>query len=385
MPKIDAFFKFMVENGSSDLHMAVGAPPMIRQSGEMRPIKFKELTSEGNKIMFYEILNDVQRETFEKRGDLDFAYEIEGLARFRGNLFMQRKGPSAVFRIIPSTVLSAQQLNLPESVLRFAKLHKGMVLVTGPTGSGKSTTLAAIIDHINETRRDHILTVEDPIEFVHKNKRCLVNQREVKVHTESFASALKGALRQDPDIILVGEMRDLETIELACTAAETGHLVFGTLHTISAPKTVDRLINVFPMGQQDQIRMMLSESVKGVVSQTLCKKKGGGRVAALEIMYVTSAIANLIREGKTFQLKSSIQTGRSQGMQTIDQALMDLLQSEQIEIEEAMNHAQEKKLFEGYLAQKPKERPTLRTMPGSQDAGTIKKPEVEQVTKRPGT
>jgi twitching motility protein PilT len=349
MPKIDQFFRFMVQEKSSDLHMSVGAPPMLRKSGEMSPIQFKMLTPEDNRFMLYEIMNADQKQKFELTGDLDFAYEVKGLARFRANIFMQKNGPSAVFRIIPTKILSVADLGVPPAVLQFAKLKKGLVLVTGPTGSGKSTTLAALIDYINENRREHILTVEDPIEFVHPNKKCLVNQREVKVHTQSFASALRSALREDPDIILVGEMRDLETIELAITAAETGHLVYGTLHTNSAPKTVDRLINVFPMGQQAQIRMMLSESLRGVVSQILCRKEGGGRVAAIEIMVVNSAISNLIREAKTFQLKSTIQTGKNLGMQTMDQALMDLLQTKKISAEEAYSNASEKDMFKDFL------------------------------------
>jgi twitching motility protein PilT len=347
MAKIDAFFKVMKEAGSSDLHMTTGAPPMVRLHGEMQPIKYPPLTHEQNKSILYEIMTEYHRKTFEETHDLDFAYEVPAIkSRFRANVFMQRKGIGAVFRIIPTKILSVQQLGLPKSVLKLAQYNRGLVLVTGPTGSGKSTTLAALIDYINENRKDHILTIEDPIEFVHENKNCLVNQREVHRHTDSFASALRAALREDPDIILVGEMRDLETTALAIEAAETGHLVYGTLHTNSATKTVDRMINQFPADRQDQIRAMLSEGLKGVVSQNLLKTADGkGRCAAQEIMFVTPAVGNLIREEKTFQLPSIIQTNRQEGMQLMDQSLLDLVQIGKVAVDAAYFYAQDKKYF----------------------------------------
>lgn len=346
MAKIDVFFKFMLEQGASDMHMSVSAPPILRLHGEMLPMKYRPLTQDYLRTLIFEILTDAQRERFEKTSDLDFAYELPELGRFRGNLFCDRNGFAAVFRLIPSKILSAEDLGLPPSILKLADLKKGLVLVTGPTGSGKSTTLASMIDYINVKRREHILTVEDPIEFVHPNKLSLLNQREVETHTHSFATALRAALREDPDVILVGEMRDLETIELAITAAETGHLVFGTLHTNSAPKTVDRIINVFSAEQQEQIRIMLSESLRGVVSQMLLKRRDKpGRVASLEIMVVTPAIANLIRENKTFQIRSAIQTGKQYGMQTMDQALLELVMQRKILPEDALPIAEDKKQF----------------------------------------
>jgi twitching motility protein PilT len=350
MPKIDAFFKYMMENNASDLHLSSGSKPKIRIHGELEEIKYQELTNEILEKILFEILTDVQKKNFLEKKDLDFAYEIPGVARFRANYFYQKRGLAAVFRIIPSKILSAEDLGLPDTVLKFANLSRGLVLVTGPTGSGKSTTLAAIIDYINQNRKDHILTVEDPVEFVHQNKNCLVNHREVGNHTESFAAALRASLREDPDIILVGEMRDLETIELAITAAETGHLVFGTLHTNSAAKTVDRIIDAFPSGQQEQIKTMLSESLKGVIAQQLLKRDDKpGRVAALEILFVNTAVANLIREGKTFQIPSMIQTGKADGMQLMDQAIMDFLMKKIISPEEAYLKANDKKGFERFL------------------------------------
>lgn len=351
MAKIDAFFKLMKEQGASDLHMSVGSQPLLRLRGELTKINFRELTQEDMQSFIHEIMTEERKEEFDKTHDIDFAYEVPGLARFRANIMEQRKGMAAVFRIIPTKILTCEDLGLPEAVKRFAALKKGLVLVTGATGSGKSTTLAAIIDHVNETRHDHILTVEDPLEFVHPNKNCLVNQREVGAHTASFARALKAALREDPDIILIGEMRDLETISLAITAAETGHLVFGTLHTSSAAKTVDRIIDAFPTNQQEQIRTMLGESLRGVVAQQLLRTADGkGRCAALEILVGTSALANLIREGKTFQIQSVIQTGKREGMQTMDQAIMDFLKVKKITPQEAFNYAVDKKLFEQYLS-----------------------------------
>jgi twitching motility protein PilT len=352
MAKIDAYFRNMLENSASDLHMSVGSRPKLRKHGELDEIGEDVLTNEGLREILFEILSEEQRERFIAKKDIDFAYEIEGLARFRANYFLQKRGYGAVFRVIPGNILSVEDLNLPKQVLKFANMSRGLILVTGPTGSGKSTTLAAIIDYINKNRKDHILTIEDPIEFVHQNKGCLINQREVNNHTESFASALRAALREDPDVILVGEMRDLETIELAISAAETGHLVFGTLHTSSAAKTVDRIIDAFPAGQQAQIRTMLSESLKGVVAQQLLKRADKpGRVAAIEILFVTVAIANLIREGKTFQIPSMVQMAKADGMQLLDQAITDLLMKKLISPEEAYVKANDKKQFERFLKQ----------------------------------
>ena len=346
MAKIDKLFQILQQQGGSDLHLSPDNPPMIRVSGHLKPALNQVLSSDQYKLLVYEIMSDAQRTHFEENHDLDFAYEVAELsARFRANIFLGRLGVSAVFRIIPSEILTVEQLGLPQTVLDLTAYKKGLVLVTGPTGSGKSTTLAAMIDHINRNRNEHILTVEDPVEFVHKSRKSLINQREVGVHTHSFASALKAALREDPDIILVGEMRDLETIELAITAAETGHLVFGTLHTSSAAKTVDRLVNVFPTTQQEQIRTMLAESMRGVVAQQLLRTVDGKRCAALEILKVNAASANLIREGKTFQLPSVIQTGRKDGMQLMDQALQELLNAKRIDIDEARRFALNKGLF----------------------------------------
>jgi len=354
MAKIDALFSMMKEQGASDLHLSSGNPPIFRQHGEIVRLQFKPLTHEELLPILYEVLNEEQRAHFEATNDLDFAYAVPGLARFRGNLMMTHRGVAAVFRIIPAKILSADQLNLPEGVRRMTNFKKGLVLVTGPTGSGKSTTLAALIDLINSSRKEHILTLEDPLEFIHENKLSLLNQRQIGAHTASFSSALRAALREDPDIILVGEMRDLETIQLAMSAAETGHLVFGTLHTNTAAKTIDRIIDVFPKESQDQVRTMLSESLKGVVCQQLLKTVDGhGRVAALEIMLGTPAIANLIREGKTFQIPSIIQTAKKDGMQLMDQHLLDLLKTKQINPEEAYRCAIDKKMFEQYLPQPP--------------------------------
>ncbi|MDA8169958.1 MAG: type IV pilus twitching motility protein PilT [Nitrospiraceae bacterium] len=350
MAKIDSFFKYMLEQGASDLHLSVGSRPRIRKHGELEEINYNVLTNEIMEALLLEILDEKQKAHYREKKDLDFAYEIPGAARFRANYFVQKRGLGAVFRVIPTKILSVEELGLPAQILKLAKLSRGLVLVTGPTGSGKSTTLAALIDYVNRTRKDHILTVEDPIEFVHENKSCLINQREAGNHTDSFASALKAALREDPDIILVGEMRDLTTIELAITAAETGHLVFGTLHTSSAAKTVDRIIDVFPVGQQAQIRTMLSESLKGVVAQQLLKRLDKpGRLAALEILFVNNAVSNLIREGKTFQIASVIQTGKGEGMQLLDQAIMDFLMQKNISPDEAYTKANDKKTFERFM------------------------------------
>jgi twitching motility protein PilT len=350
MARIDALFKLMSDKGASDLHLSTGAPPIFRLRGEMERQNFKVLAHEELKAILFEILTEKQRQTFDEKHDLDFAYSVPGLARFRGNIMMQHRGIAAVFRIIPSKILSADDLDLPEGVRKLTSLKKGLVLVTGPTGSGKSTTLAAMIDLINSTRQEHVLTLEDPLEFIHENKMSLFNQRQIGEHSESFATALRAALREDPDVILVGEMRDFETIGLAISAAETGHLVFGTLHTSSAAKTVDRIVDVFPKDSQEQVRAVLSESLRGVVCQQLLKTADGkGRVAALEIMIGNPAIGNLIREGKTFQIPSIMQTGRRDGMQLMDQHILDLLKTRRIAPEEAYRCCQDKKQFEQYL------------------------------------
>ena len=353
MAKIDALFRLMKQQGASDLHISAGAPPIFRQHGEMERLNYPPLSHEQARALLYEILTEEQRRDFEERHDLDFAYSLPEVARFRGNILLTHRGIAAVFRIIPGKILSADDLNLPEGVRKLTRLKKGMVLVTGPTGSGKSTTLAAMIDLINSTRKEHILTLEDPLEFVHENKMSLLNQRQIGQHTLSFASALKAALREDPDVILVGEMRDLETISMAMTAAETGHLVFGTLHTNSAAKTIDRIIDVFPKDSQEQVRTMLGESLKGVVCQQLLKTADGkGRVAALEILIGNPAVSNLIREGKTFQIPSIMQTGRGDGMQMMDQHITELLKAQRISPEEAHRCAVDKRMFEQYLPKK---------------------------------
>jgi twitching motility protein PilT len=326
MATIDDLFRLMVEQKASDLHLTSGAPPFLRLHGNMSPLNYRQLSNQDVQGLIFEILSEKQKKTFVEKWELDFAYVVEGLGRFRCNVFMQRKGLGAVFRTIPEKIKTAQELNLPQSIIDMVDCDRGLILVTGPTGSGKSTTLAAMIQHINATRESHILTVEDPIEFVHPNLKSLVNQREVGAHTKTFANALKAALREDPDVILVGELRDLETISLALTAAETGHLVFATLHTSSAAKTVDRIIDVFPQGQQGQIRTMLSESIRGVVAQSLFTRADGqGRVAAFEIMKGTKAIANLIREGKIHQIPSIIQTSAAHGMVLYEKYVDDLV------------------------------------------------------------
>ncbi|MDF1614784.1 type IV pilus twitching motility protein PilT [Desulfurivibrio dismutans] len=354
MAQIDAFFKLMHDQGASDLHMVSGQQPVLRIRGDMEKVKYNVMENDTLKSMLYEIVSEEKIKVFEETGDIDFGYEIPGLARYRGNLFMQKNGIGAVFREIPSEILGCDQLGLPAVVSRLATLPKGMVLVTGPTGSGKSTTLAAIIDQANKTRKDHILTIEDPIEFVHKSHNCIVNHREVGLHTQSFSSALRGALREDPDIILVGEMRDLETISLAMEAAMTGHLVFGTLHTLNANKTVDRIIEIFPSNQQAQVRSTLADALKAVVSQNLFKRiDKKGRCAALEILICTPAVRNLIREGKTYQIPSAMQTGKKFGMQTLDDAIMDVLQKGWISGEDAYINAIEKSKFVQYLKTPP--------------------------------
>ena len=350
MAKIDALFKLMKQQGASDLHLSSGAPPILRLHGEMERLNYPPLSHEQTKALIYEILDAEKRAHFEATHDLDFAYALADVGRFRGNVLETHRGIAAVFRIIPSKILTADELKLPEGIRKMTRFKKGLVLVTGPTGSGKSTTLAAMIDLINRTRREHILTLEDPLEFIHENQMSLVNHRQIGTHTLSFGNALKAALREDPDIILVGEMRDLETISLAMSAAETGHLVFGTLHTNSAPKTIDRIIDVFPKDAQEQVRSMLGESLKGVVCQQLMKTADGkGRVAAHEILLGNPAVSNLIREGKTFQIPSIMQTGKGEGMQLMDQRILELLKEKIVSPEEAYRCAVEKRSFEQFL------------------------------------
>lgn len=354
MAQIDAFFKLMNDQDASDLHLISGQQPILRIDGELERVKYKTLENDSLKVMLYEIAPDHKVKEFEETGDVDFAYEIPGLARYRANFFQQKNGVGAVFREIPSTILTCEDLKLPPVVPRLASLPRGLVLVTGPTGSGKSTTLAAIIHEANRTRKDHILTVEDPIEFVHESDKAVVNHREVGLHTKSFASALRGALREDPDIILVGEMRDLETISLAIEASATGHLVFGTLHTTSAAKTVDRIIEVFPENQQEQVKSTLADGIRAVVAQTLFRRRDGkGRVAAVEIMIATPAIRNLIREGKTFQIPSMLQTGHKYGMQTLDDAIMEHLNKKIISPDDAYTKANDKTKFLPFLKNPP--------------------------------
>lgn len=347
MAKIDDFFRMMADHGASDLHLVSGQLPVIRINGDLERVAGSGvLDHEGLKQLLYEITPAAKKDQFEVTGDVDFGYELPGLARFRANLFNQKHGCGAVFRRIPSTVLTAEELGLPQILTKAAMLKKGLVLVTGPTGSGKSTTLAAMVDHANKNRKDHILTVEDPIEFVHQSQGCIVNHREVGLHTQSFSAALRGALREDPDIILVGEMRDLETIRLAVEAAATGHLVFGTLHTENAAKTVDRIIEVFPHQEQSQIRNTLSTALRVIVAQNLFKRiDQKGRCAALEILVCSAAVSNLIRDAKTVQIASAMQTGKALGMQTLDDAIQDLLTKKWIAPEEAYEKAIDKNRF----------------------------------------
>jgi twitching motility protein PilT len=354
MAQIDAFFKLMNDEGASDLHMVANMQPVLRIRGDMERVKFKVLNNEELKAMLYEICPEDKIKIFEETGDMDFGYEIPGLARYRCNFFQQKYGIGAVFREIPSEILTCEQLGMPKVVSKLATLPKGLVLVTGPTGSGKSTTLAGIVDECNKIRKHHILTIEDPIEFVHKSQQCVVNHREVGTHTKSFNAALRGALREDPDIILVGEMRDLETISLAMEASMTGHLVFGTLHTLNAMKTVDRVIEIFPANQQAQVRSTLADALKAVVSQTLLKRIDvKGRVAALEILICTPAVRNLIREGKTYQIPSVMQTGKKYGMQSLDDHLLELLQQRKISSEDAYINCMEKQKFVKFLKKAP--------------------------------
>ena len=337
---ITELLKFGVQSGASDLHLSAGLPPMMRVHGDVKQLNFPPLEHKDVHAMVYDIMNDHQRKFYESELECDFSYEIPNVSRFRVNAFNQSRGAAAVFRTIPTEILTLEQLQCPSIFAEIANKPRGIVLVTGPTGSGKSTTLAAMIDYINKSRQYHILTVEDPIEFVHKSNKSLINQREVGLQTKSFANALRSALREDPDVILVGEMRDLETIRLAMTAAETGHLVFGTLHTSSAAKTIDRIVDVFPAEEKDMVRAMLSESLQAVISQTLLKlKDGSGRIAAHEIMIGTPAIRNLIRENKVAQMYSAIQTGQQYGMQTLDQCLVGLMRKGLISKEAAMEKA----------------------------------------------
>ena len=358
MAQIDAFFKLMNDQQASDLHLAAGKQPILRVKGELERIKYNPLDNDSLKTMLYEITPEHKIKVFEETGDVDFAYEIPGLARYRANFFKQNNGIAAAFREIPGQILTCEDLGLPSVVKQLATLPRGLVLVTGPTGSGKSTTLAAIIDEANKTRKDHIITVEDPIEFVHVSKKAMINHREVGMHTRSFSAALRGALREDPDIIMVGEMRDLETIDLAIEASLTGHLVFSTLHTSSAPKTIDRVIEVFPADQQAQVRSTLADGIRAVICQSLFRRQNSrpgdmGRVAALEIMIGTPAVRNLIREQKIFQIPSAIQTGKRYGMHSLDDAIMDLLTNKTVSAEEAYAKCNDKSKFVPFLKNPP--------------------------------
>jgi len=342
---ITELLEFGVQQGASDCHLSAGEPPMIRIDGDLKKLDFPALTPEQVHALIYDIMSDGQRKVFEETRECDFSFALADKARFRVNVFMQRKGEAAVFRTIPTKILTMEDLGLPPIFKQLCEKEKGLILVTGPTGSGKSTTLAAMVDYLNSTYEGHILTVEDPIEFVHPSKKCLVNQRELGPHTQSFSNALRSALREDPDIILVGEMRDLETIQLALTAAETGHIVFGTLHTSGAPKTVDRVIDVFPPAQQAQVRAQFAESIEAVITQTLLKKKAGGRIAAHEIMTGTTAVRNLIREGKIHQIPGTMQVSQKDGMQTMDMALQTLVTRGVVTREEAQAKSMNPNLF----------------------------------------
>jgi twitching motility protein PilT len=343
--QLDTLLRMMVEKGASDLHLRCGEPPIIRLHGEMVRLEQKPLEPPGIEAMIRSVMPERNRREYIETNDTDYAYELSGVARFRANALKDRKGPAAVFRQIPATVVTVEQMGITQEVQKLCQLNKGLVLVTGPTGSGKSTTLCALIDLVNRSRSDHVLTIEDPIEFVHPSKKCVITQRQVGVHTGSFKSALRAALREDPDIILVGELRDLETVAIAIETAETGHLVFGTLHTTTAAGTVDRIIDQFPADRQAQIRVMLAESLKGVISQTLCKKVGGGRVAAREILLTIPAVSNLIREGKTFQIPTVMQTSKRLGMVTLNDALLELVDGKLIEPAEGYSKAVDKSSF----------------------------------------
>jgi len=350
---MDKLLRLLVERSGSDLHLRCGEPPIIRLHGEMSRLEgFPVITNDDLEAMLYTIMPDRNRKEFRETHDTDYAYEIEGVARFRANASRERKGAAAVFRVIPATVVTADQLGLSQEIQNLCYLTKGLVLVTGPTGSGKSTTLCALVDLVNRVRTDHVITIEDPIEFVHHNKNCIITQRQVGVHTQSFKAALRAALREDPDIIMVGELRDLETVSIAIETAETGHLVFGTLHTTTAPSTIDRLIDQFPADRQEQIRIMLSESLKAVIAQTLLKKIGGGRVAAKEVLLSIPAVSNLIREGKTFQIPSVMQTSKRLGMITLNDALMELVDTKKVEPKEAYMKSIDKMSFVNALRAK---------------------------------
>jgi len=354
MAQIDAFFKLMHDQGASDLHLVSGQQPVLRIGGDLERVKYQPLENDGLKFMLYEITPEHKIKEFEETGDVDFAYEIPGLARYRVNYYQQKWGVGAAFREIPSKISTCEELGLPKIIARLATLPRGLVLVTGPTGSGKSTTLAAIVNEANIGRKDHIITIEDPIEFVHRSDKAIINHREVGMHTKSFSAALRGALREDPDIIMVGEMRDLETISLAIEAAATGHLVFATLHTMSAAKTVDRIIEVFPVNQQEQIRNSLADGIRAVISQTLFKRRDRkGRVAALEIMIANPAVRNLVREGKTYQIPSMIQTGKKYGMQSLDDSIMELLTKKIISPDDAYTRCVDKGKFLPFLKHPP--------------------------------
>ena len=369
--EIDQYFKVQLEMKASDIHLSSDVLPMARHDGEMKPMNgfSTVLRPEDTERILWELMPEKNREEFKEMHDTDFAYEFGTEARFRCNVFMDRKGWGGVFRVIPSKILSSESLGLSSHILKLCYLTKGLVLVTGPTGSGKSTTLCAMIDYINRNRSDHIITIEDPIEFVHPNKKCLINQREVHNHTKGFKNALRAALREDPDIILVGEMRDLETIAIAIEMAETGHLVFGTLHTSTAPSTVDRIIDQFPADRQSQIRVMLSESLKGVIAQTLCKKIGGGRLAALEVLIADHGIANLIRESKITQIPSAMQVGKAKGNVTLNDALMEMVKSKQVEGQEAYMKAVDKQNFETMLKRENIDLAFLNALKKEEEAG----------------
>ncbi len=377
---MDNLLRQLVEQGGSDLHLRCGEPPILRRHGEMVRLEDEPPLDDATLLrMLHVIMPERNRTEYSETNDTDFAYEIQGLARFRANAFRERKGAGAVLRVIPAKVVSAEELGITTEVQALCQLTKGLVLVTGPTGSGKSTTLCALIDLINRTRTDHVITIEDPIEFVHQNKKCVITQRQVGVHTGSFKHALRAALREDPDIVLVGELRDLETASIAIETAETGHLVFGTLHTTTAPSTIDRLVDQFPADRQEQIRVMLSESLKGVISQVLCKKIGGGRVAAREILLSTNAISNLIREAKTFQITSVMQTSRRSGMCTLNDALIELVDGGQVEPKEAYMKATDKSGFSQALRSRGHD---TSFVDGESAAGQLAKPEAT-ITKTP--